>query len=68
MSRLTTLQHKIHIVTEKVLCEQQFGAFLDVGALFYIQKSKYVLKYMKTARIKIVQQFANINTKQKEKK
>lgn len=34
MSRLTKLQHEIHIVTEKVLCEEQFGASVDVVAFF----------------------------------
>lgn len=30
MSRLTKLEHEKHRVTEKILCEEQFGASSDV--------------------------------------
>lgn len=35
MSRFTKLQHEIYTVTENVLCEEQFGASLDVVAFFF---------------------------------
>jgi len=42
MSRLTKLQHEISIVTEKILCEEQFVPSLDVVAFFFFLPKKQV--------------------------